>query len=696
MSSSFSDHSRARAAAARLQAWRSGVRANVQGAFADRRRRRRLILTAGVWAVFAVAVAVFFALFTWDWFRDPLADYLSVRTQRQVRIVGHLKVHLFSWSPSATVGGLEIGDPKWMGGHGETADLGRTTVQVKLLPLLSGHVELPLVDIDHPSFQLYADKSGRNNWTFGSKSAKPAKLPLIQHFVLRDGKVHLVDQQRRMRFEGVVTTTETAGGYSAQAFRLEGTGQLNRAPFVAHVTGGPLVHVQRSRPYPFDMNVNAGATHIVAHGVVSKPFDLGHLQVAATVSGPDLADLYLLTGIVLPNSPAYSLSGDVIRDGTTYRVNRFSGRVGGSDVHGAVTLEKVSNRRFLKADVASRNLDFADLGALFGGPQAGKAPAEEKAAGKAQAATGRILPDAPLDVGRVRSMDADVRYRAQSVKALPHLPLRQVSLHLSLKDGVMRLDPADFLMPHGTVRATARIDARQAVPVSTVNLSVSDMRIEDVLPKAQGGPPMEGALEARAILTGAGNSVHKAAAASSGRVTVVIPAGQMRQSFAELMGVNVVPGLFQLLSKDPKQTDLRCMVADFDVRNGVMTARQFVLDTGVVVTTGGGTVNLGTETLNLEVKGDTKKPRLVRIIAPFDVTGQLVHPRFKIDTGPVIAQAGAAVGLGAVLSPLAAIIPFIAPGGAHDADCAALLAQARSAGAPVKAAQLARAAPARH
>jgi hypothetical protein len=85
----------------------------------------------------------------------------------------------------------------------------------------------------------------------------------------------------------------------------------------------------------------------------------------------------------------------------------------------------------------------------------------------------------------------------------------------------------------------------------------------------------------------------------------------------------------------------------------------------------------------MKLQGHTKKPRLVRVIAPFDVTGPLVKPRLKIETGPVIAQAGAAVGLGAVLSPLAVILPFLAPGGAHDVDCAGLLAQARAAGAPI-------------
>jgi uncharacterized protein involved in outer membrane biogenesis len=251
------------------------------------------------------------------------------------------------------------------------------------------------------------------------------------------------------------------------------------------------------------------------------------------------------------------------------------------------------------------------------------------------------------------------------------------------------MNPVNFTMPHGVVAGRVRLDARGATPLSRVDFQVSNMRIEDILPKFQGASPVDGPLEARAVLAGAGDTVHKAAASSNGRVTVAVPAGTMRKSLAEMMGVNVVPGLFELLSKDPKQTPVRCAVVDFDVRGGVMSVRRFVLDTGVVLTDGSGTINLGSETMNLKVRGHTKKPRLVRVIAPFDVTGPLVKPRMKIEAGPAIAQGVAAVGLGALLSPLAAILPFLAPGGAQDANCAALLTEARSAGAPVHGAHIA-------
>ena len=50
----------------------------------------------------------------------------------------------------------------------------------------------------------------------------------------------------------------------------------------------------------------------------------------------------------------------------------------------------------------------------------------------------------------------------------------------------------------------------------------------------------------------------------------------------------------------------------------------------------------------------------------------------------MVAQAAGAVALGAVLSPLAVVLPFIDAGLAKDANCGALMAQGQAEGAPVK------------
>jgi hypothetical protein len=59
-------------------------------------------------------------------------------------------------------------------------------------------------------------------------------------------------------------------------------------------------------------------------------------------------------------------------------------------------------------------------------------------------------------------------------------------------------------------------------------------------------------------------------------------------------------------------------------------------------------------------------------------------PKVGVQPGSAVAQGGAAVALGTLLTPLAAILPFVDPGLAKNANCAALVAEARADGAPVR------------
>jgi hypothetical protein len=179
--------------------------------------------------------------------------------------------------------------------------------------------------------------------------------------------------------------------------------------------------------------------------------------------------------------------------------------------------------------------------------------------------------------------------------------------------------------------------------------------------------------------------VHQAAANADGTITLVMPKGQIRQAFAELLGINAGKGLTLLLSDDPRKTELRCAVADFKVKGGLATAQTLVIDTGVVISHGKGTVNLDTERMDLVLDGDSKKPRLLKLWSPITLKGPLSAPKPGVQAGSLAAQGGLALGLGALLSPLAVILPFVDPGLAKDADCAALVASARGKGVAVSA-----------
>ena len=215
-------------------------------------------------------------------------------------------------------------------------------------------------------------------------------------------------------------------------------------------------------------------------------------------------------------------------------------------------------------------------------------------------------------------------------------------------------------------------------------MRLSNARLENLIGRGGANPPLEGGLYGRAKLSGAGDSVRAAAASADGVVTVVIPHGEIRQALAELLGIDATKGLFLLIAKNQGETPIRCAVADFRARAGVLTAQRIVFDTGVVLSIGHGQIDLRNETVNLVLNGKPKKFRLVRIAAPITVKGSLISPKFGVDIGKAVGQLAISGLLGVLVSPLAVILPFVNPGLAKNADCAALTGEAAALGAPVK------------
>lgn len=667
--------------------WRA-ARARISRAGLKKPSRRALTWTGGGLGLLVIGLAVLIAVWDWNWFRGPLERMASARLNRDVTIEGDLRVRPWSWQPSATVEGVRIADPSWAGG-GRMADIGRIGVRIRLLPLLTGDVDLRRLQFDQPRVKLYRDGQGRATWDFsdGRKPAEPLRLPPIRNFVINDGHLSFRDLKRDLTFDGTLNASERLGARNP-GFEMRGQGTLNEEPFTLRLTGGPLVNIERDKPYPFDADVRAGQTYVTARGAVPKPFDLGRFHMNTTARGPDLADLYNLTGVALPNTPPYHLNGRLSRDEHLWRITGLGGRVGSSDLTGRLSVKTGGARPLLTADLRSRSLDFPDLGAIIGGaPKPGKvASPRQVAAARVLQAQQRILPDARLDVRRIRSIDADVTYRAVSIRNAP-VDLRSGSVRVKLNAGLLRADPLTFEMPRGRITGEVRLDARKATPVTDLDLRLSNARLEQLVTvKLDGGAPFTGALVGRAKLRGEGDSVHKAFANADGEMMLAAPGGEIRAAFAELMGVNVVRGLGLLLSDSRKTTPIRCGVAHFRAVDGVLTADRIVFDTGPVLITGRGTVNMATELVDFRVQGHAKKFRLVRVLLPVTAKGPLRNPDLGVDPGKAIGQSGLAAALGSLVAPLAAILPFVDPGLAKDANCGALIAEAAAHGAPVRTA----------
>ncbi|MHB8813791.1 MAG: AsmA family protein, partial [Steroidobacteraceae bacterium] len=700
----------------------------------------------GIGAVIALLLLIV-AFFPWNRLRGPLSHALSADLHRRVSI-GALHGSLFG-RPHVQVSGLTIGNPAWAGG-GQMVSIQRIDLELRFWPLLRGEIVLPKVALIRPDVRLYRAADGRANWVFSSnpqsanansRGNQPPSLPLVHRLLIESGRLSARDEMHKITFDGTVDAggnsiatgapSQTAKTVKARAqshgaspssakqrasrvaantgtgFKLLGKGALNGKPFTLLVSGGPLVWAETHKPYPFDVQMSASDIRAGARGVLPRPFDLTQLDVTLSLSGKDLADGYYLTGLALPNTPPYSISGRLRLVGTKYEFSHVRGRLGGSDIHGVMSVQLNSARPILHADLTSHSLNLADLGPTFGG--AAPSGAEEaqaqsakghptKAATKHALARGLthaitagsaekvtsplLLPTARLQVDRLRAMNATLHYRADEIKA-QSLPLRKVDLQLRLQDGELRIDPFAFTFPEGELAGSAQIDARERVPAERLDVRLTHVQLAQFHTKGTTKPPFEGTLVGRLRVHGRGDSMHAFASSADGTLSVVVPHGEIEQAFAELAGIDVARGLGLLLRKNQQQTALRCGIADFDAHDGVAKVKQVVFDTQVVIITGLGDVNLRDERLNLQLNGAPKKFRFAVLRSPVEITGTLRKPAIGLKASKLAAQGATATVLGAIGTPLAAIAAFVEPGLNKSADCQALLADAKRMGAPL-------------
>ena len=615
-------------------------------------------------AAFLIAAIITLYFLDWNQMRGPVSRYASHRLGRPVRIEGTLGVDLFRRQPHVSVGNLFIGNPSWAA-QPQAMRIERADVEFRLWPALFGHLVLPLVALERPDIRVQRAEDGRSNWDGGGGGGW--KIPPIQRFLVREGHLEIDDAVRRLKFTGTISSSEEAGRGNS-AFQLDGDGTLNANTFSAQVHGGPLINVDQSVPYAFQADVHSGPTHVVIDGQIAYPFHLDRFGARVLASGQTLSELYYLTGVTLPGTAPYRLNGTLKRDGTLYSVTDLTGMVGNSDLHGYLTVDVGQAVPNLGGHLSSRVLNFDDLGPLLRG-------------GKTVAQAGAyLLPDVTLHTERLRQINGEVDYDADAIRSRD-FPLRGLSTHISVQNGVMRLKPLAFSFSAGKLSGMLSIDAHKDVPVTSVDARITDVHIEHFIKGNE--KPLSGIVEARAQMQGSGNSVHKAASSANGVFTAVVPQGAMKKSLAEWAGVNVLSALGLTLAGDQSGTALHCAVMHFGVRDGLLASQQIVLDTDPTRIDGHGTVNLKDETMNVTLQGKPKHFQFLHLNAPITMSGKLDAPKLGVDSKPAITQGAIGAGLG-LLSPFAAILAFIDPGLAKDANCAGLLADAKSQGAPVK------------
>jgi hypothetical protein len=187
----------------------------------------------------------------------------------------------------------------------------------------------------------------------------------------------------------------------------------------------------------------------------------------------------------------------------------------------------------------------------------------------------------------------------------------------------------------------------------------------------RGGGRIGGVAQVR----GTGRSIAEILARGEGSMSVVMVGGTLSAFLVDLSGLRFGGALLSLLGL-PDRERVECLIGDFALRRGTLTARTLLLATETAVVTGAGEVTLPEERLRLRLRTESKRFSLGTLPAPILLGGTLKDPNAAPEAGELAARAGAAAGLGVLLPPLA-LLPTIQLGVGEDSQCERLQARGR-------------------
>ncbi len=578
--------------------------------------RRGLKWTAGALAAIVIMAVVLAAALNAGYCRGPLVRFLAARAGRQIEVAGSLQMHVFSLNPEVIAERVTIGNPRWTS-SGLTAEIGKITLVFET-PSFDHWLDIKSLDMEAATLHLLRDSAGHANW----QRTNPDKggdtpLPLFRSLSMTDAHVTLADALRHLQFDGSVSVQDVKGAEGPRPLRIAGVGQLNGRAATFEITSDPLATMSPDRPYHFTFAERSSGSRLTGRGSLSQPFTFDVLDTAFEAAGPDLKDIYILTGVTLVNTGSYRLSGKLARRGTNSKFSDLLLTFGESDVRGTVSIETSSGRPKLDAHLESQVLHMADLGLHAAGRD-----------GDASTGGALLLSDATLSPSVVRRGEAVVNFQAHRVD-VGRVSLHAVAAKMTIDHGILVVAPLSADVLEGKLDAHLKLDSRTDVPAADLDLKITDLQLGQLDQQAIGPPRIEGLLRVRVTVTGHGSSIHQVAASANGSMTAVLPHGTIRTSLAELTGIDL-RGLGLSLTKSRQETIVRCGVARFQERDGTLTAQSLIVDTDPILITGGGQIHLDSETLDLAFRGHPKSLRILRLRSPILVRGTLLHPSISI------------------------------------------------------------------
>ena len=609
----------------------------------------------------------------WPYLRQPLASLLSTQLDRRVEIGAPFSIRLRPSIP-IRLGTLTIAAPDWSKEpHFVSAE--RVEVDLYWGMLLGRRPTLHRLAVGRADVRAERNQEGQASWSLGSDDPQPeddgAGLPVIEALHVEDVQILVKDAQQDLSMEVAARTLEhgpeqkrMGEGAAGPSLSVTGKGNWKDTPIGFELmTAGALPFAPGEADTDVDLKATLNETKVAYKGTVSDLAQFRDLTGNVSAEGKSLSELSIIPGLALPSTPPFRLEGEVIRDGSSIKVDVTRAEIGSSSLTAKLEYDSAPATPTLRGTMNAGRLVLQDLGPTIG------------------AGGGRkVLPAKPFDFQVLRAMNADVGVDLDRLDLGSDAlrPVQSLKARLLLESGVLKLQDVTSNLADGSLTGSIVLDASASKrdPVFNADLRWKNVDLRKWLKGAGEGYIVAGRFSGQTQLEGSGVSIASILEGVEGKVRGQIQGGSVSHQLVEMAGLDVAEALGLTVTGD-KPLQLTCALVDLTARKGILRSDLFLLNTADTLFFVQGSLNLGKERLNLRLVQAPKDWSPLSLRAPVTIGGTFDEPALGIEPVPAALKLLSSAVLAAV-APVAALLPLIDPGEKSDSSsCGAAVAKVK-------------------
>ncbi|HXC57920.1 MAG TPA: AsmA family protein [Steroidobacteraceae bacterium] len=602
-------------------------------------------------------------------YKDRISAAVKDSTGRSLSLPGKLKLSVFPWI-SLETGEASLGNPAGFGDE-PFLTLKRSSMSVKLMPLLHKQLEVGRIEIDGLDLKLKQNSAGKGNWEdWGSKEPaapeKPGQVP-----GLNLAGVSIKDS--RLAFEGMVASDvkvdigHVAPGVAipvAISLNLVSTPNTRPMPLKAQFELTLDLDQQRYQLAKLDLQGDvqpAGAPKPLAWKFTSPAADLnlsaqtladttftaqvGAAKLAGRIAGSKLIDAPALNGSfqlaeLAPRDlmAQFGIAAPVTRDksalasfaaqgayawqGGVARMNDLKLKLDESQLSGRFAYNTANSGM----DFAL-NLDRIDLDRYQPPPVAGETAKAEPI-------------ELPVDL--LKALRAKGSFNVGQIK-VGGAHLTQLSAAIDVADAQARFAPLAAKLYGGSYSGNIGLDMRQATPRLTMDEHLSGIDIAALMKEYADSKRLSGRGNLDVKLAGLGRNGAALLKTLTGTISTDLQNGAVEGVdiwYAIAQAQSLIQKRQLAAATNTKRTAFENFKTSADVVNGVATTKDLLITSQLLRITGAGSTNLVTQALDYKVTATVLKTppgadegtaQLARASIPVNITGTLEDPKVRPD-----------------------------------------------------------------